>query len=526
MKPLVLTLACVVAGTAIFTVPLKAAADTELKDDAGKTIIRYVVEPPAGVAPAGTTDPARQVGLFLCFPEHDTPVDADIFPGPAGPLADGNSRQLRAARRRSASPEIRHGRYGADREADRVGEEDVSDQSAARLHVRQRRGRQDFGGVHDDASQHRDRRHRSQLGLLGDAVRVERADRSVEQRAGDLHESGTPRSGHPPHRPFGTLIRASRRKATTSSIASSRTWAPRSYYPPSNDDSIAWATRLRNKNIEPSAEERRLLKAYGSGSAAAVTDGYFPALALVGGAPAGDVLQKLFQSKDANIRAAAAETGSHGFFGERTVAAMAQLIADPSPTVRQAAIRALGMNANWRSQAAQQALIQLATNKSADLNDRLNATDAIGYAVRLQVRGVRQDPPMFQALVSLLADKEEPVRASANAILAPVYQPASATPPLKAPAGGWQNWLDEITTKEAGYLKDYEVCGWGNRDSRKPSSRQPRIFGAGGSVLHGRQRAAWAEPGNRPAGEAGSAGGIPIHASGRREGLCPRRRPH
>jgi len=83
MKQLVLnasflSLACVVAGTAIFAVPLKAAADTELKDDTGKTIIRYVVEPPAGVAPAGTTDPARQVGLFLCFPEHDTPVDADI----------------------------------------------------------------------------------------------------------------------------------------------------------------------------------------------------------------------------------------------------------------------------------------------------------------------------------------------------------------------------------------------------------------------------------------------------------------
>ena len=170
------------------------------------------------------------------------------------------------------------------------------------------------------------------------------------------------------------------------------------------------------------------------------------------------------------------------------------------------------MNANWRSQAAQQALIQLATNKSADLNDRLSATDALGYAVRLQVRGVRQDPPMFQALVSLLADKEEPIRASANVILAPVYQPASATPPLKAPAGGWQSWLDEITTKEAGYLKDYEVCakaGQGASSGNRGSSE------AAGPVLHGRQCAAGAEPGNRPADAAGSAGGIPIYAAGR-----------
>ena len=56
------------------------------------------------------------------------------------------------------------------------------------------------------------------------------------------------------------------------------------------------------------------------------------------------------------------------------------------------------MDAGWRYEAAQKALIQLATDKSADPADRLNATDAIGYALRLQVKGVRQDPPMFEAL--------------------------------------------------------------------------------------------------------------------------------
>ena len=100
--------------------------------------------------------------------------------------------------------------------------------------------------------------------------------------------------------------------------------------------------------------------------------------------------------------------------------------------VRRSAIRALAMYANWRYAPAQQALIELATDKSADPLDRLNATDAIGYAVRLQVKGVRQDPPMFQALVSLLQDKEEPVRSTAAGILAPVYEPAgegAAAPP-------------------------------------------------------------------------------------------------
>src|SRR6476620_10599501 len=60
--------------------PLWSAPETELKDDAGKTIIRYVVEPPDTIAPAGTTDPSKQVGLILCFPEHDRPTGDEIYP--------------------------------------------------------------------------------------------------------------------------------------------------------------------------------------------------------------------------------------------------------------------------------------------------------------------------------------------------------------------------------------------------------------------------------------------------------------
>jgi hypothetical protein len=72
---------CLLAGLAVLAVPsLSGAAETELKDAAGKSIIRYVVEAPESVAPAGTTDPARQVGLILCFPEHDRPTGDEILP--------------------------------------------------------------------------------------------------------------------------------------------------------------------------------------------------------------------------------------------------------------------------------------------------------------------------------------------------------------------------------------------------------------------------------------------------------------
>src|SRR5690349_2229356 len=56
---------------------LCGAQERELKDDAGKTIVKYVVEAPA--APK-TADPAQQLGLFLCFQEHDNPTGNDIFP--------------------------------------------------------------------------------------------------------------------------------------------------------------------------------------------------------------------------------------------------------------------------------------------------------------------------------------------------------------------------------------------------------------------------------------------------------------
>lgn len=494
MKPTALDtsfrcLACVVAAASLGA-PLRAAADTELKDDTGKTIIRYVVEAPAGIAPAGTTDPARQVGLFLCFPEHDTPVDADIFPvrqalwrlglrdgyvllagGPQSQkfgLADMEPIEKLIAWAKKTYPinPRRIYMFGKGEGGKISAEFTMTHPNIVTAAITHSWG---FWVMPSELQEPLDPLNSApeiymNLGLRDLATHL--------TTVRDTYPRVKAKGYHVIYREFEDM-------------------GSRSYYPPSNDDSIAWATRLRNKNIAPSPEELKLLKAFHTGTVPTVTDGFFPALALVGGAPGGDVLQRLFDARDVNVRAAAAETCSHGLFGEATIAALARMIADPAANVRQATIRALGVAANWRYQAAQQALIQLATDKGADPTDRLSATDALGQAVKLQVRGVRQDPPVFQALISLLTDKDEPVRSTASAILAPVYQPASVTPPLKAPTGGWQQWLDEITTKEAGYLKDYEVCGlgkagqetvWpGNRGSQEPVD----LFCMGGSAVLG-----------------------------------------
>src|SRR5260370_37522371 len=67
-----------VAGSLV--APLRAAQESELKDETGKTILKYVIEVPPCIAPAGVTDPAKQAGLILCSQEHDTPTGNDLFP--------------------------------------------------------------------------------------------------------------------------------------------------------------------------------------------------------------------------------------------------------------------------------------------------------------------------------------------------------------------------------------------------------------------------------------------------------------
>lgn len=441
MKPIVL-LMLFVSST------LYAAVESELKDETGKTIVKYVVEAPPGLAAANTTDPARQVGLFLCFQEHDTPTGNDLFPVRQTLLRQGVSGNYILL---AAAPQGR--KFGP---ADHQPIEKLIAWAMKTYPVNPRRvymfGKGEGSKISMEFMMTHPNLVAAAIGYSWGAWLMPselKEPLDFENKAPEMYLTLGRRDlanhlscvrdaylrlrakgYHLIHREFDEL-------------------GDRSYHPASNDDAIAWATRLRNKNIAPSASESKLLRAK-----PAMVNGYYPSLALVGGAAAGVVLEKLFLSKDPSERAAAAETCRHGIFGSSTTAALAKLISDPSATVRPSAIQALGMYANWRYPAAQTALIQLATDNGADPFDRVNATDAIGYAVRLQVNGVRQDPAMFRALVTLLQDSEEPVRAAAQLSLAPAWEPAPAgstppgTPRRRSPEGGWEKWLEGIVMKE------------------------------------------------------------------------------
>ncbi len=470
--------------------PLRSATETELKDDTGKTVIRYVVEAPAQVSPVGTTDPRQQLGLILCFPEHDRPTGDEILP-------------VREALQRlgirdnyvlvAGHPQER--KFGP---ADHEPIEKLIAWAKKTYPINPRRvymyGKGEGGKISGEFAM----------------LHPKLVSASVTYSWGwwkmpvETTEAVDP-LGSAPEFYMVLGLRDLSYHLTTVRDTYSRVNAKgyhviyrefddlgaRTYHPPSNDDAIAWITRLRNKNLPLSPEESNLLKR------PATTAGFFGDVALVGGAQAGEMVRKLLDSDNESIRTAAAIACGQAVFSEATIAALAKKTTDPSAQVRKHAMRALAMNANWRSEAAQQALIDTATHpeKAADPADRIDAADGIIQAVRFQIKGVRQDPALFGALVALLEDKDEELRTMASNTLAPVrdaeFRGDLGRPEKKTPNGGWSQWLNEVHAKAAGYLKDYEVCGWGtnhastdlpgNRGKKEPVD----LFCSGGAALLG-----------------------------------------
>jgi TPR repeat protein len=440
------------AAAALLAFPL-AAQELELKDDAGKTILKYVIEVPPGIAPAGSLDPSRQVGLILCSQEHDTPTGNDLFPVRQSLLRHGlQGKYILAA----PAPQGR--KFGP------ADHEPIAKLIAAlqkKYPINPRRvymyGKGEGSKISMEFAMTHPKLVTAAIGYSWGAWLMPSEVKEPIDFAGSAPEIYLTLGRRDLAHHLTCVRDAYARLSNKGYHLIYREFdelGDRTYHPPSNDDALAWATRLRNKNLAPSAEEAKLLKGN-----PAIVNGYYPSLALVGGAPAGAVLQKLFVSKDAAVRAAAAETCRHGIFGATTVGALAKLTSDPAVQVRQAAVRALSMYANWRYAAAQDALIRLATDKSGDPLDRLNATDALGYAARFQVKGAQQDPPMFRALVSLLTEKDEPIRSTAAGILMPAYEPGGeGAQRRRSPEGGWQKWVDGMEAQQSAMRQTYEPC--------------------------------------------------------------------
>ena len=219
-----------------------------------------------------------------------------------------------------------------------------------------------------------------------------------------------------------------------------------------NTDAVRWAISSRHKTLPLSAPESAVLAPYADASfeqGVCPDASQFAALERVGGMQTGKVLPGLLGASTEATRTLAAQLVGRASLGDEADQALAAKLKDSSAAVRKQVLSSLGVAANWRNQAAQKAVIDFASNSAGDLTERGLAVDAIGVAAKYQIGGAvdtggYQDPALFLALVSLLSDSDATLRNKAFTILKPALPTSSydpATPPASQ-AAAIQAWVD------------------------------------------------------------------------------------
>src|SRR5215475_14279749 len=267
--------------TALALAPLPGVAqESELKDESGSTIIKYVVEAPSGLTSAATTDPAKQVGLILCSQEHDTPTGNDLFP-----VRQSLLRQGLIDRYVLIAPEPQGRKFGPD---DHPPIEKLIAWAKKTYPINPRRiymyGKGEGSKISMEFTMMHPQIVTAAIGYSWGAWLMPselNEPLDFENRAPEIYLT----LGRRDLANHLSCVRDAylrlRAKGYHFIYREFDELGDRTYHPPSNDDALAWARRLRNKNIEPSAEETRLLRAFNSAPPAPVDDQY-PALALVG----------------------------------------------------------------------------------------------------------------------------------------------------------------------------------------------------------------------------------------------------
>lgn len=225
---------------------------------------------------------------------------------------------------------------------------------------------------------------------------------------------------------------------------------------PVRNDMARWMDALRHKQLSLAAEDEKFLKQFGTAKQAAklfADADTWNELLRIGGPQAGAVVAEAITSDKPQVRefAAIACTKSR-FAGEDTVTELAKLLDDKTPAVRSAAIAALGVQANWRSEVAQTALGRLALNsksKKVEFTDRGEADIQLASAAKLPLLGNYDDDlPLWQALFALLNDERKELRETAFAPLKIAvpdgngYDPAVTGPERAGAISKWQAWLN------------------------------------------------------------------------------------
>ena len=431
------------ALVSLHSAPLSAFDEGDIKDASGKPVLAYAVSAPKEMAPAGTTDPAKQLGLILCYHEHNGKV-GDEMP----PVIESLERLK--AREGFVVIGVHHTEHQYTKD-DHVHTVDLIAWAKKTFPINPRRiynfGKGEGSTMSIEfALEHPD--------LIACAIgyswgfRFMPDSKDPEGELPGLYLAiglkDTPT--HPP------MVRDTYAKAKPHGYhllyREFDAQGP-SRHAPTNDEAITWLIATRNKVLPLDAKETALLKPL---SSATPGESAFDAATLVGGPQAGAVIAPLFTGHTDAIKLMAISTAERAEYGEAALASLAKALLDKSASVRKAAIAALGLNAEWGSHVSQEALAEVITSgKKFDPEDHQLAVEAIGKAVALQTVH-QQDVVLYAALVKALDDESAGVRAAAFAILQPYqasdYKPEGDKAARKTALADWQTWLDGIIAKE------------------------------------------------------------------------------
>jgi len=152
------------------------------------------------------------------------------------------------------------------------------------------------------------------------------------------------------------------------------------------------------------------------------------------------LLQLGLTGKDTTTRTQCAQLGANRLYHPGHTLALIALLADKTDVQRLAAIRALGLRANYGDQSALDALAALALDAKAPLKERQAATAPLAASMRLQLRLSNATPAFAATLTTLSADRQPALAGLAKAGLqglvdlvdgAPVMLPSASAAPAK-----------------------------------------------------------------------------------------------
>jgi dienelactone hydrolase len=221
------------------------------------------------------------------------------------------------------------------------------------------------------------------------------------------------------------------------------------------EDVCRWMDSLRHKQIPLSAEEEKFLKGLTDtkkADAALKKPETWGEIMRIGGFQAAQVVARAFKAESPTVRTNAALACTQCVFaGDATIAGLIDLLDDKNAGVREAAIKALGMFANWRYESAQMALGKLALKPKGVQDERGAATLLLADAARMPMLGNYDDDlPVFQALLTLMDDEAKGLREAAFAPLVAVVKDGLGYDPTKTDkerAGAISTWMDWFNSK-------------------------------------------------------------------------------